>query len=465
MRVAELPAHPYIPNSAPETRDAMLAELGLTSLDELFDVLPDRLRARDPLELPPSLAAEADLARYFREALAENRSCEETLSFLGGGCWQHHVPAVCDEIASRGELYTAFFGLGPGSTYGAYQAIFEYQSLMAELVGLPIGSVPTYDWGWAASIGLLMAVRVTGRRRVLVARSTGPQRRSQIAARMPVDVELTETPFDGVSGGLNIEALRAGLEDAAALYLEVPSYFGVVEPDLRAMADLVHDRGALLVVGADPISLGVVAPPGEYGADIACGDLQPLGSHMAFGGSGAGFLSTRLDERLVAELPAIYIAAFPTDREGEHDFFWGNFEATSYETRGTATDFTGCSSALTAIVAATYLAAMGPQGMRELGEGLLRRRAYATSRLAVVPGLAAPRFSGPGVKELVVDFGPSGATVEEVNAGLLERGIFGGASLAHDYPELGESALYCITELHTRGDIDRLGAALEEVLR
>ena len=336
---------------------------------------------------------------------------------------------------------------------------------MAELVGLEISTVPTYDWGWAAGIALLMAVRATGRSRVLVARSAGPQRRSQIAARMPDAVEATEIPFVVETGLLAMEGLATALEEAAALYLEVPSYLGVVETQIRSIAELAHEKGALLVVGADPTSLGVIAPPGSYGADLACGDLQPLGSHMSFGGASAGFLSTRLDERLVAELPAIYIAAFPTDREGEHEFFWGNFEHTSYETRGTATDFTGCSSALTGIIAATYLAVMGPDGMRELGEGLLQRRAYAAKRLGAVPGLVPDRLQAPGFKELVVDFGGSGATVAEVNAGLLEHGIFGGASLARDYPELGESALYCVTELHTREDIDRLAGTLAEVLR
>jgi glycine dehydrogenase subunit 1 len=282
---------------------------------------------------------------------------------------------------------------------------------------------------------------------------------------MPASVAVTEIPFDEGTGLLAVDRLGPELEGAAALYLELPSYLGVVETQIRSIGELVDASGALLVVGADPTSLGVISPPGSYGAAVACGDLQPLGSHTSFGGASAGFLSTRLDERLVGELPAIFIAAFPTDREGEHEFFWGNFEQTSYETRGTATDFTGCSSALTGIIAATYLAVMGPQGMRELGEGLLRRRAYAAERLGAVPGLVGDRLKGPGFKELVVDFGPSGATAAEVNEGLLARGIFGGASLAHDYPELGESALYCVTERHTRDDIDRLAAALEEVLR
>jgi glycine dehydrogenase subunit 1 len=457
-------AHPYIPNSAPETAVAMLAEVGVTSLDELFSVIPARLRVTAPVELPPALASEADLRRYFHEALAGNTSCEDALSFLGGGCWRHHVPAVCDEIASRGEFTTAFFGLGPASTHGAYQALFEYQSLLAELVGLELATVPTYDWGWAAGIAVLMAARVTGRSRILVARSAGPARRRQIASRLPAAIELVEVGFDPETGLLELDQLALALDGAAALYIEQPTYLGVADPRIEEIASLVHERGAMLVAGADPTSLGVLAPPGAYGADLAVGDLQPLGHHPSLGGTSAGFLATRLDERLIAELPAIYIVAVPTEREGEHDFFWGNFETTSYETRGHATDFTGCSSALAGIVSATYLSLLGPQGMRDLGDGLLRRRAYAIERLAGVPGIAASRLSGPGFKEWVVDVGVAGATVGEVNAALLERGILGGASLADAYPELGECALYCVTELHTRADIDRLAAALREVL-
>ena len=443
----------------------MLAELGLANLDELFDVIPERLRVSEPVRLPPALESEVELRRLIEEALAENTSCADLLSFVGGGCWQHYVPAVCDEIGSRGEFVTAFFGLGPASTFGAYQALFEYQSMLSELVALDLATVPTYDWGWGAGVALLMAARVTERPRVLVAQSAGPHRRRQIGSRVPDTIEVVEVPFVPQTGLLDLEALEGELDGAAALYLEQPSYLGVVDPQAGAIGELVDRSGAMLVVGADPTSLGVVAPPGAYGAHLACGDLQPLGHHMALGGSSAGFLATRLDERLVAELPSIFIVAVPTERDDEHDYFWGNFDATSYETRGHATDFTGCSSALAGIVAATYLSLMGPEGMRELGEGLLTRRAYAIERLGSVPGLVASRFSVPGFKEWVVDFGPSGATVADVNAGLRERGILGGAPLASSYPELGESALYCVTERHSRADIDQLVDAVVEVLR
>ncbi len=443
----------------------MLAEVGVERLDDLFDVIPERLRVKGPLDLPPALSSEAELRRFFDEALAENTSCADALSFLGGGCWRHHVPAVCDEIGQRGEFTTAFFGLGPASTFGAYQALFEYQSLLSELVALDLATVPTYDWGWSAGIALLMAARVTGQERVLVARSAGP------AATAPDRVQAP------ARDGARRRAVRAGQRAARARRSSSrrstarppstsssPATSGLSTPDSQRSRRSCTRMGAKLVVGADPTSLGVLAPPGAYGADIACGDLQPLGHHPSLGGTSAGFLATRLDARLVEELPAIYIVAVPTEREGEHDFFWGNFEATSYETRGQATDFTGCSSALAGIVSATYLSAMGPQGMRDLGDGILRRRAYALERLSAVPGLVASRFAAPGFKEWVVDFGPAGATVGEVNAALLERGILGGASLAGPYPELGESALYCVTELHTRADIDRLAAALREIL-
>jgi glycine dehydrogenase subunit 1 len=442
----------------------MLAEVGVGVLEELFDVIPERLRVHEPVRLPPALESEVELRRLFEVALAENASCADMLSFLGGGCWQHYVPAVCDEIGARGEFVTAFFGLGPASTFGAYQALFEYQSMLCELVGLDLATVPTYDWGWGAGVALLMAARVTGRSRVLVARSAGPHRRRQVGSRVPASIEVVEIPFVPETGLLDLAALETELDGAAALYLEQPSYFGIADPQAGAIGELVHARGAMLVVGADPTSLGVLAAPGAYGADIACGDLQPLGHHIALGGSSAGFLATRLDERLVGELPSIFIVAIPTDRAGEHDYFWGNFDATSYETRGHATDFTGCSSALAGIVAATYLSLLGPHGMRELGEGLLSRRAYAIERLASVPGLVASRFPSPGFKEWVVDFAPSGATVAEVNSRLRERAILGGGPLASAYAELGECALYCVTEQHSRADIDRLAGALAEVL-
>jgi len=457
--------HPYIPNAAPETRRAMLAELGIETTDELFVSIPQRLRAPDDLGLPPALPSESQLRRYFADALAHDVNTSKNLSFLGGGCWKHAVPAVCDEIASRAEFTSAFMGLGGAATTGAYQALFEYQSLMSELVGLDITPLPAYDWAWAASTALLMATRATDRTRVLLADTAGPERRRQIMARLPRRVEVESVAHNERSGSIDLDDLAKRVDGAAALYFENPSYLGLLEEGLDAVRDVTADAGCLLVAGVDPISLGVVRDPGSYGADLACGDLQPLRHHQTFGGTASGFMSCRLDEALLAALPNIYLVGVPTVRPGEHDYFWGNFESTSYATRGTSDDVIGCGSTMAGVVAAVYLSLMGPVGMTELGGALRTRAAYLGARLEQVPRVTARRMSGIPFKELVVDFSQTGRSVAELNGALLERGIFGGIPLEGDFPHLRGCALYCVTEEHEREDLDRLITTLEDLLR
>ncbi len=457
-------AHPYIPSSAPETQEAMLDKLGIASTDELFTSIPERLRVAGELALPPALPSETELRRYFSETLAGNTSTAEHLSFLGGGCWGHAVPAVCDEIAGRGEFTSAFQGLGGASTSGSYQALFEYQSLMSELVGLDVTPLPAYDWAWAASTGLLMAARATRRGRVLVADTAGGERRRQIAARMPSRIELEWVAHDPGSGAVDLADLEARVEGAAAFYVETPSYLGYLEPELDAIREITREAGCLLIMGVDPTSLGLVRDPGDVGADMACGDLQPLGHHQMYGGNAAGFLSLRFDDTLLGELPNIYLVAVPTVRAGEHDYFWGNFESTSYATRGASDDVIGCGSTMAGITAATYLSLMGSTGMAELGEALGTRVSYLADRLGSLVGVDTARLSGAPFKELVVDFSGTGRSPAAVNAGLLERGIFGGIPLEEDFPSLPGCALFSVTEQHTSGDIDRLADALKEVL-
>jgi glycine dehydrogenase subunit 1 len=458
-------AHPYIPNSSPQVRAAMREAVGVATDDDLFASIPARLRAPADLGLPPALASEPELRRYFDDVLARNADTAGHLSFLGGGCWSHAVPAVCDEIASRGEFTSAFMGLAGASTTGAYQALFEYQSLIAELVGLDVAPLPAYDWAWAASTALLMAVRATGRRRVLVADTAGPERRRQIATRLPLRVDVEWVGHDPATGAIDLDDVAAKADGAAALYFENPSYLGLLEPELDGLRQVTADHGCRLVAGVDPMSLGVVRDPGSYGADLACGELQPLGQHQTYGGSSAGFMACRLDEALLAELPNIFISAVPTVRAGELDFFWGNFESTSYATRGESDDVIGCGSTMAGIVAATYLTLLGPVGMAELGAALRDRAQYLATRLAAVDGVDTERLRGLPFKELVVDFSPAGHTPAGVNAALLPHGILGGLDLGHDFPELAGCALYSVSELHTREDLDRLASTIEEVLR
>jgi glycine dehydrogenase subunit 1 len=458
-------AHPYIPNSAPDVRAAMLDAIGIGSTDELLTSIPQRLRASADLGLPPGLTAESQLRRYFSEILARNVDTTDHLSFLGGGTWAHTVPAVCDEIAGRGEFTSAFMGLGPASTTGAYQALFEYQSLISELVGLDVAPLPAYDWAWAASTALLMAVRASGRSRILVADTAGPDRRRQIATRLPLRVEVEWVGHDPGSGAIDLDDLAARADGAAALYFENPSYLGLLEDRLDDVRRITAAAGCRLVAGVDPTSMGVVRDPGSYGADLACGELQPLGQHQMFGGSAAGFLCCRLDDALIAELPNIYIAAVPTVRPDELDFFWGNFDDTSYATRGTSDDVIGCGSTMAGVIAATYLSLMGPHGMAELGEALRARAQYLRKRLATVPGIGTARLTGLPFKEIVLDFSDSGISPVQVNAALLQHRIFGGIDLGAGFPDLAGCALFSVTEEHTRDDLDRLATTLEEVLR
>jgi glycine dehydrogenase subunit 1 len=442
----------------------MLREVGADSVDELYGAIPERLRFQGLLDIEPALPSEVALRRHLEEMLDRNRSCKETLSFLGGGCWQHSVPAVVDEIVNRGEFLTAYYGESY-TDHGKLQALFEYASLIGELVELDAVSQPTYDWGTAAATALCMAGRVTGRRRALVPASISPERLSVMRGYCGPWVDLELVPFDPSTGLLDAGALRAGLgDDVACVYLENPGYLGVIETQSAELGRLAHDAGALLVVGVDPTSLGVLEAPPRYGADVVCGELQPLGVHMQYGGGLAGFVATPDDERWVAEYPTFLVGITPTSVEGEYGFGEVVWERMSYVTRGESKEYAGTTQNLWAIAVAVYLSLLGPQGIRELGEGLMQRSRYAARRLSELPGVKAPALSAPWFKELVVSFADTGKPVSAINTGLLEQGIHGGKDLSAEFPELGESALYCFTELHTKADIDRLVETLSEVI-
>jgi glycine dehydrogenase subunit 1 len=248
------------------------------------------------------------------------------------------------------------------------------------------------------------------------------------------------------------------------VYFENPSFFGCVETGGDEIARLAHQHGALCVVGVDPISLGVLTPPIEYGADIVCGDIQALGMHMQFGGGQAGFIATRDEERFVMEYPTRLYGLAPTSVPGEYGFGEVAFERTSFTKREGGKEWLGTMANLWGITAGVYLALLGPQGMAEIGQGILFRAHYATAELDKIKGVQAPGFQSPYFKEFVVNFDGTGKTVAEINKALLAQRIFGGQDLSHEFPELGQSALYCVTEVHTQTDVDTLVGALRKVV-
>lgn len=459
-------AHPYMPNSVAQIKQQLMTELGIDSIDELFAQIPQQHRLHRALDLPPALSSESELSRHMRDLLARNRSCEENLNFLGGGCWQHHVPAICDEIVQRSEFLTPVWGT-PSSDLGRNQAWFEFTSQLGELLDLDLVALPVYSWGCAAGHAIRMAARMTGRNKVLLPRYTDPERRAVInnycePAEMDSHIEIVEIDSDAVTGQLDADDLDAKLgDDVAAVYFENPSYLGQIESGAADIAAAARKHGAETIVGVDPISLGVLSAPASYDADIVVGSLQPLGIHMYCGGGLGGFIASRDEPRYAYEYPTLMISIAETTH-GEHGFGLALMHQCSYGSREEGKDWTGNSTYLWAVGSAVYMSVMGPQGFHEVGELILQRAHYAAGLLNAIDGFKVVHSSG-FFKEFVVNVDGTGKSVAAINKALLKRGIFGGLDLSTAFPELGSSALYCVTELHTQDDLDFLAQSLREV--
>ena len=454
-------SHPYIPNSDPSIQREMLRETGAGSIDEFFECIPDDLRLNEPLRMPEPICSEAGLKRHVEGIASKNRSVNKVISFLGGGCWHHYVPASCDEISGRSEFLTAYAG-DPYEDHGRFQALFEYESMMAELLEMDVVNVPTYDGSQAAGTALRMASRVTGRTKILVPEMMGADRLKVIRTYLHPQIEVVGVKSAERTLILDMDDLRSKLDESvAAVFLENPAFLGVIEPNGEKISDAAHSVGALLVVWADPSSLGVLKPPSRYGADIACGDIQPLGVRMYFGGGRGGYIASSDEERFVMEYPSRLFGIAPTSH-GEWGFGDVAWERTSFAGREAAKEFVGTAAALWGITAGVYLATMGPRGMEDLGTGIMLRSSYLSREMSKIPGVEVAA-SPPFFKEFPVTF--RGRRVEEINRALIERGIYGGHDLSSDYPSLGNSALYCVNETMTRADMDALTSALSEIMR
>lgn len=454
-------SHPYYAGSVEPERQAMLSDLGFKSTEDLYSSIPEVLRLRRPLNLPDGITSETDLSRHVRDVLAANQRIPLNRCFRGGGCWPHSVPEVCLEIVNRAEFRTAYWA-DTYTDHGKWQAFFEYASLLGELLEMDAVSLPTYDWANAAATSVRMACRTTGRSRVVVAGCIGSERLSVLSRFCSPQYELVVAPIEVATGLCEVEHLDNLLDGAACLYFENPGFLGVIENRARQLCELAHSHGALAVVGVDPISLGLLAPPGAYGADIACGDLQPLGVPMQYGGGLSGFVASADDERFVGEYPGFLIGLVPTTEEGELGFGFVDYQRTSFIRRDLGKDFAGTTTNLWAIAAAVYLSLIGPLGLEEVGEVITRRAAYAAATIGSIPGVRSPAIASPFFKEFPVTWDVAGVTPAVVNAGLKGRGWMGGIDLTTQVPELGQASLFCVTEVHQKADIDGLAQAIEE---
>ena len=455
--------YPYIPNSVPEVKAQMLKEVGASNITELYSEIPEHLKIRRKMNLPEPILDEYSLRRHVEGLLDRNQNCKNYLSFLGAGCAQHFVPAVCDEINGRGEFLTAYVGESYAD-HGKWQALFEYASLMGELLDMDILSCPLYDGSAAVGTALRMAARVRGRGQVLLPRSMSPDTlaivKNYLQGIGAPQVAIEMINFDAETGLLDLDDLRSKISDnTAAVLIENPSYLGFIETQAEEIGTIARDAGADLIVQTDPISLGALAPPAHYGADFACGDFQPLGMHMQCGGGQGGFVAAHDDMKYIAEFKDLMFGLTETVKDGEWGFGEVLYDRTSYGSREKGKEYTGTTTGLLAITAGVYLSLMGPKGMEEVSQTIMQKSQYTALRISQIPGLRLA-FSTPFFKEFVVNFDDTGTSVGEVNRRLLEHKIFGGKDVSAEFPELGQSALYCVTEIMTQKDIDSLVQAL-----
>jgi glycine dehydrogenase subunit 1 len=459
--------YPYIPNSVPEVKAQMLRELGLDDEMDLFSEIPDHLQYKKRMNLPEPILDEYSLKKHILVLLNKNRNCSEYVNFLGAGCAQHFVPAVCDEINGRGEFLTAY-AAEFYADHGKWQALFEFCSLMGELVDMDVVSGFLYDGAQANATSLRMATRVTGRKEVLLPKTMNPQVLMVIKNYMKgvsepgIAIQMIE--FDKTTGCLDLEDLKAKISPkTAAILIENPGYLGFLEPKARQVGDIALENNTEFIVSIDPISLGVLAPPAQYEATFACGDYHSLGIHMQCGGGQGGFIATHDDMKYVAEYKDKMYGLTKTIKEGEYGFGNVLFDRTSFGSREKAKEYTGTSNALWALTAGVYLALMGPKGMEEIGQTIMQKAQYTAKRMSQLKGVKLS-FHGPFFKEFLINFDDSGKSVREINKALLEYRIFGGKDISGEFPELGQSALYCVTEIITKEDIDRLIDALTEII-
>lgn len=453
--------YPYIPNSNPAVKGEMLDFIGVEKVEDIYSFIPSNVRMRAPLDLPKPFLSELELKRHVDGILNQNSTCGEYISFLGAGCYDHYVPAVCDEINGRSEFLTAYSG-DTYSDHGKCQCFFEFASMMGELLDMDVVGFPTYDGAQAACTAILMSKRMTGRSQILYPANINPDLLRQIDCYC---VGTKKTPVAcKANGQLCLDDLKAKLSDqTACVFLQNPNFLGFFEEQGEEIGKLAHGSGAEFVVYADPSTLGVITPPASYGADIACGDIQPLGIHMSFGSGLGGYLATRDEEKYIMNFPHhFYMLHF--NEKGEYGFMRALNNRTSYYTREKAVEFLGTCVGLWAVTAAVYLAVMGPEGLREVGENILYKSNYAQQKLASQPQLELPYAGSKSFMEFVVRFDKTGKTVAEINRALLDKEIFGGYDLSRNMPELGQAMLVCVTEKTRIADIDALAAALQEIL-
>ena len=440
---------PYI-SLTDADRDSMLETIGVASVDELFQDIPEGVRFRGELDLEPALS-EAELVAHLEELASRNVHTGHELSFLGAGIYDHYVPAIVDAILARGEFLTAYTPYQPEMSQGVLQAIFEYQTVICELTGMDVSNASGYDGTTVAADACFVAKHVTGRSKIVLSEALNPQVRQVVKTYAPgFGLEVVEVPHR--DGTTDPEELRKAAEEAACVIFQQPNFFGCLEPapDLAAAATEV---GAVAVSHFDPASLGLLEAPGGYGCDLAIGEGQSAGNYQSYGGPHYGFIAMRSD--YIRRMPG-RIVGETTDAAGERGYVLTLQTREQHIRREKATSNITTNQTLLALAGLAHLSWLGPQGLREVGETCMALAEYAKERLGL-PLLFPERTT---FKEFAIR---AGRPAEEVLQAARARGVHPGYALKRDYAGMEDALLVCVTEKKTIADIDRLAAVLAEV--
>jgi glycine dehydrogenase subunit 1 len=456
-------AYPYIPNSDPKIKKSMLKEIGVRDAMDLYKDIPEKLKLNRELKLPEPILDEHSLRTHVDKLIGRNSNCQEYLNFLGSGCAQHYVPAVCDEINNRGEFLSAYVS-DVYADHGKFQSIFEYCSLMGELLDMDVLSIPLYDGGQAAASSIRMASRINGKHEVLIPKTMNIENKLVVKNYCKPELIIKEINYDRKTGLLDLKDLKKNVSNkTSSIFIENPNYLGMIENQVDEISQIASNNNIELIVYTDPISLGILKPPREYGATITCGDIQPLGMHMNGGGGQAGFIATKDDMKYIKEFKDLMYGITETVEKGEYGFANVLFDRTLYGSREKGVEYSGTGNAIWGITAAVYLSLLGKKGIKEVGQLIRQMAIYTAKQISEIDNVELV-FESPLFKEFVINFDKTKKSVSQITNKLLDHKIFMGKDLSQEFPELGQSALFCVTECKTKSEIDYLKNALLKVI-
>ncbi|MFW6386138.1 MAG: aminomethyl-transferring glycine dehydrogenase subunit GcvPA [Candidatus Hadarchaeota archaeon] len=453
----------YIPLTEKEKRD-MLDSLGADSIDDLYSDIPPKLKLNELLDIPPS-KSEREIKEEIKKILLKNDDLEEFTSFLGGGVWNHYIPDHVKNLTSRSEFLTSYTPYQAEASQGLLQAMFEYQSMITELVDLPVVNSSMYGWPSALGEAALMSSRITRGSEFLVPEYISPKRFSVLETYCSgPEINIRKIKQGKTAGKINISDLEEKINDnTSGFYLEIPSYLGFIETQTKKISRILKEKDVPFVVGVNPISLGILEPPGEYGADIVVGEGQPLGNPINFGGPLLGIFACKDDREYIHQLPGRISGMTQTEKNEERGFVMTLQTREQHIRREKATSNICTNNMLCALASLIYLSSLGAEGLQRIAEKCAENAEYAMKRLNDLRGVNTPLFDAPHFNEFTIKFDQDYLNGRELRSKLLSKKIMGGVPLCDYFKNLKNASLWCTTEKHSKEDIENLVCAIKEI--